>query len=160
MYVRRAVGSFSGIYTMRMWAEAPENTTVIVQIFQRSEGDLSYYWTFRNGMFYGPGPDQPIGNEISWGDWELYNPYIWKVCSESEETVFHIRVKFERFNPWFPHGYRSEQQYERPMNPLLILLIVLLLLGPAFAILDKVSYTWDRRQRRKAEEMKQRNRSY
>ena len=67
MYVRRAVGSFSGIYTMRMWSEAPENTTVIVQLFQRSEGHLSYYWTFRNGMFYEPGPDQPIGNEISGG---------------------------------------------------------------------------------------------
>jgi len=39
------------------------------------------------------------------------------------------------------------------MNPLLILLIILLLLGPVFAIVDKISYWWDRRQRRMKDQL-------
>jgi len=102
MYVTKKSGDFTGIYYVRIWVEAPKNTTVFIQLLQRTESNPRHIWTFRNEMFWNF--DDPRGYEIN-ENWELHNPYIWKVYSESRDTAVHMRVEFLRSNPDWPWGH-------------------------------------------------------
>lgn len=104
MYVREAVGSFGGIYSFKMWAETPENTTILVQIYAvENKNYPRALYTYRNDMFYYGG--KPVGKHYE-GEWEFNDHYVWRVYSESKEAVFYVRLNFLRFNLRLPHGPR------------------------------------------------------
>ena len=99
MYVREAVGSFNGIYSYKMWAEAPVNTSVRVELSRLHSGTW-HIFIFRNDMFYDA--QFPIGSQYD-KTWEFYGTMTWRVYSESRETVFHIRLEFLKYKPERDH---------------------------------------------------------
>jgi len=104
MYVVEASGRFDGVYSLKMWADAPENTSVLIVIYEvGNENYPRFFGSYRNKMFnYG---GQEIGTQYE-SEWELHNVHVWRIYSESRETVFHIRLQFLKANPSFPHGPR------------------------------------------------------
>jgi len=115
MYVREEVREFRGTYSVRIWVEAPENTTVQVHLlegFDRPGSSGGYRtrevekqfgiletWTFRNGRVYWYGGGPPRGDEVIM-ERDLYNPHRWRACSESMEATAHIRVEFLSSDVW------------------------------------------------------------
>jgi len=109
MYVREEGREFRGTYSVRIWVEAPENTTVQVHLlegFYRPWGSGGYRtreveeqfgiqetWTFRNSLVYWYGGGPPHGDRVTMKR-DLYNPYRWRACSESMEATVHIRIEF------------------------------------------------------------------
>jgi hypothetical protein len=146
MYVKEVEGVFNGIYSLKMWAEAPENNHMLIILYQVGNKNYPrYIFRYRDGMFYDAG--QPLtcyGTQYE-GEWDLDRHYVWRAYSESKNAVFHIIVDFSRSES-SSLGGRPGAHVQ--INPLLTLLVVLLFLGPTFAIIDKLSYWWDRRQRR------------
>ncbi len=102
MYVRETAGNFGGVNRLKIWVNAPDNTTVQIIMFQ--VGNENYpraIWTYKNGVFYYAG--QPLGTQID-DEWEFIGHYVWRVFSESKDTVFHLRTEFIEYNLRFPHG--------------------------------------------------------
>lgn len=111
MYVREESREFRGEYLLRIWVDAPENTTVQVHLLQgfdrpyRSGGlrtrevekqfGIRATWTFRN--------NKPKGSEVN-TEWDLYTPYRFRACSQSRDAVVHIRIEFQRIDPNYPWG--------------------------------------------------------
>jgi hypothetical protein len=109
MYVREEAREFRGTYSVRIWVEAPENTTVQVHLLEefyrpwRSGGyrtreveeqfGIQETGTFRNGLVYWYGGGPPQGDRVIM-ETDLYNPYRWRACSESTEATVHMRIEF------------------------------------------------------------------
>lgn len=94
--------SFSGVYEVNVWIDSPENKTTMIQIFQRDLGSILSVWTFRNGKFFFGSSFYPNITRTM----EMHNIYIWRVLSESNETIVHIRINFKEFNLYYPRGPR------------------------------------------------------
>jgi len=94
--------SFSGIYEIEVWVDSTENKTTMIQIFQGNLGSIHDVWTFRNGEFvFGTSSSPNITTTM-----EMHNTYIWRVLSQSNETIVHIRINFKEFNLNYPRGPR------------------------------------------------------
>jgi len=94
--------SFSGIYEIEVRVDSPENKTTMIQIFQGNLATILDVWTFRNGEFVvGTSSSPNITTTM-----EMHNTYIWRVLSESNETIVHIRINFKEFNLHYPRGPR------------------------------------------------------
>jgi len=105
MYVRETAGNFVGINRLKIWVTAPENTTVQIIIYQVGNENYPHaIWTYRNGMFYYAG--HPLGAQIE-DEGEFVGHYVWRVFSESKDTVVHLRTEFIEYNLRFPHGSRG-----------------------------------------------------
>lgn len=92
--------SFSGIYEIEVRVDSPENKTTMIQIFQGNLATILDVWTFRNGEFVvGTSSSPNITTTM-----EMHNTYIWRVLSESNETIVHIRINFKEFNLHYPRG--------------------------------------------------------
>ena len=119
MYVKEESRDFRGEYLLRIWVEAPENNTVqvhLLQGFDRPWGSgglrtrevekqfgIRTTWTFRNDKVYWSGESQPQGSEVD-SEWDLYNPYRFRACSQSRDAVVHIRIEFLRTDLNWPWG--------------------------------------------------------
>jgi len=94
--------SFSGIYEIEVRVDSLENKTTMIQIFQGNLATILDVWTFRNGEFVvGTSSSANITTTM-----EMHNTYIWRVLSESNETIVHIRINFKKFNLNYPRGPR------------------------------------------------------
>lgn len=146
MYVKEVDGFFDGIYKVKMWVEAPEDTFVLVHFFSLySQNYLRGAWIYRDGVFYSASqPRTCYGNQYE-DEWGLDYHYVWRVYSDSRGTTLHIDVDFLRSEPQIL-GLRPGETVQ--INFLLITLIVLLFLGPALAIIDITSTNLDRRSKK------------
>lgn len=101
MYFKEVDGFFDGIYKVKMWVEAPEDTYVLVHFFSLySQNYLRGAWINRDGVFYSAAqPRTCYGNQYE-GKWDLDYHYVWRVYSESKDIIFHIRVDFLRSEVW------------------------------------------------------------
>ena len=118
MYVKEEAREFRGTYSVRIWVEAPENTTVQVHLLEgfyrpwlsggyrtrevEEQFGIRETWTFRNGLLHWYGGAPPQRDRLTMRR-NLYNPYRWRACSESTEATVHIRIEFLS-SDWSPGG--------------------------------------------------------